>query len=145
MNAKHVQGCQPCIHISLILLAVSEAEFLTNYKKNPKNLRSEHDYCKNAKRRYKLHPDHHYAISGHKYLAYEECLPGCVVKKNYTKTIQTALAHSGKKEVLLTNDAKCVAYDNKMENLNQCSNSSKAIGNIYNSLVEGMLSVLRRK
>ena len=109
-----------------------------NYEKNPKNLRSQPDYCKRAQRRYKLHPDHYNAISIFKYLAYKQCLPGCVVKKKYTETIETVLAASGIKKVLLTNETKCVAYDNKIAAITPCSDSLKAFGNIYNSPEEGM-------
>ena len=108
-----------------------------NYEKNPKNLRSKHDYCKKAQR-YKLHPDHHNAIPRFKYLAYEQCLPGCIVRKNYTEKIRTQLAYNGKRDVPLTSETECVAYDNNMENLTSCSSSLKALGNFYSPPEEGM-------
>ncbi|XP_028401245.1 uncharacterized protein LOC114524285 isoform X1 [Dendronephthya gigantea] len=63
---------------------VSESYYRKNYKKNPKNLQSSSDYCNKAQRRYKLPRDHYFTPPKFKYVGYEQCLPGCVVKKNVT-------------------------------------------------------------
>ncbi|XP_028401246.1 uncharacterized protein LOC114524285 isoform X2 [Dendronephthya gigantea] len=65
-------------------LTVSESYYRKNYKKNPKNLQSSSDYCNKAQRRYKLPRDHYFTPPKFKYVGYEQCLPGCVVKKNVT-------------------------------------------------------------
>ena len=91
---------------------MSKEYYLQNYKKNPMNLRGQPDYCHKAKRRYKLHPDHYHALPNFKYLAYEQCLPGCVVKKNHTVSHAVEFGDElPKKNILLTNDTKCEAYD----------------------------------
>ena len=120
---------------------MSEEYFLKNYKNNPKNLRSQPNYCNKAQRRYKLHPNDYYAIPKFKYLAYKQCLPGCVVKNRSEDTIATALAHKSTENVRLTNDIQCKAFDNGMTNLTPCSDKLKASGsfveNTKNSFDQG--------
>ncbi|XP_028416382.1 uncharacterized protein LOC114540391 [Dendronephthya gigantea] len=89
---------------------VSERYFLMNYHKNPNNLRREPDHCKKARRRYKLHDDHYNVLPSFKYLAYKQCLPGCVVEESQQRTIRTKLCDSSLRKIYVEDDLKCGAY-----------------------------------
>ena len=85
-------------------------DFKTKSKDNPPNLLRQFNYCNSPQPRYKLHPDHLVAFPEFKYLAFKQCLPGCVVESNKTSNLRTEL-QSGTKNILLTDDVSCVAYD----------------------------------
>ena len=120
---------------------MSKKYYLLNYEKNPTNLRGQPDHCKKARRRYKLHPHHCNAFPDFKYLAYEQCLPGCVVNKNNAFNRTVTLVAGDRKSILLTNDTKCEAYDNKVTNSTRYCNkllkaslkSAENTGNSHNT------------
>ena len=91
-------------------LTVSEVKFSVSYSSNPVNLGRVCNVCKSPQRRYILTPGYDKAPPQSKYLAYQQCLPGCVVveKKPYNKTITLI---NGQKIIKLTNDISCKAYD----------------------------------
>ena len=110
---------------------MSENYYLQNYKNNSKNLRSGPNYCKKAQKRYKLHPNHYRVLPTFKYLAYEQCLPGCVVKKNYTSHRKVTMGDGSTEDISLTSDTKCEAYDTKETNCTQYSHKlPKESGNL---------------
>ncbi|CAB4028242.1 Hypothetical predicted protein, partial [Paramuricea clavata] len=90
---------------------VSEAYFKANFSKNPVNLMRVCNVCNSTQPRYQLHPDHSNANPQSKYLAYRQCLPGCVVVQNNTSYKQTSMTSDKVDNVLLTNDILCEAYD----------------------------------
>ena len=92
-------------------LAVSEADYKANCTKNPVNLIRVCNVCDSAQPRYKLHPNHFDAVVAFKYLAYQQCLPGCVVVKNETSNKQTSFMSGRSVSVPLTSDILCKAYD----------------------------------
>ncbi|CAB4032867.1 Hypothetical predicted protein, partial [Paramuricea clavata] len=90
---------------------VSAAYFKAKYSKNTVNLIRVCNVCNNAQPRYKLHPKHFNVDLQYKYLAYQQCLPGCVVVKNETSNKQTSMLSGSSVNVPLTNDISCKAYD----------------------------------
>ena len=90
---------------------VSEHDFKKKYKKNPPNLLRKRNYCNSPELRYKLHPYHLQVSPKFIYLAYEQCLPGCIAISNETFTKLTFITNSKSLNVSLTNDTSCVAYD----------------------------------
>ena len=101
-----------------------EDDFKNKSKNNPPNLLRQCNYCNISQPRYKLHPNHQAAFPDHKYLAYKQCLPGCVVisRKAFNKTTIVPNKKPHNVIVLLTNDTLCVAYDVPSSN-NLISNS----------------------
>jgi hypothetical protein len=89
---------------------VSEANFSASYSSNPVNLVRVCDVCQSPQRRYILTPDHAKVPPQSKYLAYQQCLPGCAVvnKETSYKTIELL---NGQESIELTNDISCKAYD----------------------------------
>ena len=92
-------------------LEVSIIDFNYKYKKNPPNLLKKCNYCNSPQPRYKLHPDHQEAFPEFKYLAYKQCLPGCVVTSSKPFNMSTSMQNENSLNVPLTNDTSCVAYD----------------------------------
>ena len=91
---------------------MSEVYFKAKFSKNPVNLMRVCNVCNSTQPRYQLHPDHSNANPQSKYLAYRQCLPGCVVVQNNTSYEQTSVTFNSKvNKVLLTNDILCQAYD----------------------------------
>ncbi|CAB4018513.1 Hypothetical predicted protein, partial [Paramuricea clavata] len=90
---------------------VSEAYFKAKFSKNPVNLIRLCNVCNITQPRYKLHPKHFNVVLPYKYLAYQQCLPGCVVVKNETSNKQTSMLSGSSVGVPLTNDILCKAYD----------------------------------
>ena len=97
--------------VCMNFLAVSEADYKANCTKNPVNLIRVCNVCDSAQSRYKLHPIHLNVEPALKYLAYRQCLPGCVVVKNETSIKQTSLIAGRSVSVPLTSDILCKAYD----------------------------------
>jgi hypothetical protein len=90
---------------------VTEAYFNANYTKNPVNLIRVCNVCDSAQPRFKLNPDHVKATPPFKYLAYQQCLPGCIVLKNNQSDKTTMMTSNKQKNFPLTNDILCKAYD----------------------------------
>ncbi|CAB4035187.1 Hypothetical predicted protein, partial [Paramuricea clavata] len=90
---------------------VSEAYFKTKFSNNPVNLIRVCTVCSSAQPRYKLHPKHSKVVSLFRYLAYRQCLPGCVVVTNETSNKETTMISNEVDSVPLTNDILCKAYD----------------------------------
>ncbi|CAB4023523.1 Hypothetical predicted protein [Paramuricea clavata] len=90
---------------------VSEAYFKAKFSKNPVNLIRLCNVCNSAQPRYKLHPKHFNVVLPYKYLAYQQCLPGCVVVRNETSNKQTSMVFGSPVNIPLTNDISCKAYD----------------------------------
>ena len=90
---------------------MTEAYFNANYTNNPVNLMRVCNVCDSAQPRYKLIPYHATAISTFKYREYQQCLPGCVVVKNSTSKVEITEISNAMKNVTLTNDISCKAYD----------------------------------
>ena len=90
---------------------MSEANYKATYTKNLVNLIRVCNVCNSAQPRYKLHPNHFDAVVAFKYLAYQQCLPGCVVVKKETSNKQTSLISGSADSVPLTSDILCKAYD----------------------------------
>ena len=66
--------------------------------------------CNSTQPRYKLHPKHVKTTPPFKYLAYQQCLPGCVVAENRTSEVKITLTYVVK-SLNVTNDISCKAYD----------------------------------
>ena len=90
---------------------MSEDYFKKKYTKNPSNLFRKCNYCSRSQPRYRLHPDHQVAYPKFKYLAYKQCLPGCIVILSKPFNKSTFMTFDKSLNVLLTNDTSCVAYD----------------------------------
>ena len=88
-----------------------EVAFRNKHKKNPPNLVKGTNYCNSPQPRYKLHPDHEEAFPEFKYLAYEQCLPGCVVISWEPFNKSTSMQNKNLLNVPLRNDTSCEAYD----------------------------------
>ena len=80
--------------------------------------------CSNAQPRYKLHPKHINAVLQFKYLAYQQCLPGCVVVNQKLSDNETTLLYDNSFIVPLTNDILCKAYDGNRKDPQKLRNSS---------------------
>ncbi|XP_028405307.1 uncharacterized protein LOC114527811 [Dendronephthya gigantea] len=89
---------------------VSEEYFLQKYKVNPMNLLNQCDYCNTTRERFKRLPGRFLK----KYLPYEQCLPGCVVKEKKTKSVELETGSGETENFLLTSDTKCEAFDNRV-------------------------------
>ncbi|CAB4003601.1 Hypothetical predicted protein, partial [Paramuricea clavata] len=88
-----------------------EVYFSANYSNNPVNLLRLCDACNSPQPRYKLIHGHEKAYSQFKYVAYQQCLPGCVVKSKKTCNVTITLTSNEEKIVNLENDTSCKAYD----------------------------------
>ena len=126
---------------------MSEAYFKAKYSKNPVNLIRVCNVCNNTQTRYKLHPKHDNVVLPYKYLAYQQCLPGCVVVKNETFNKQTSMLSGSLDNVSLTNDISCKAYDGTKtqqegKNHPQKLKSSSSEGPVGNSSDQGKKSRL---
>jgi hypothetical protein len=89
---------------------LSEASFRASYSSNPVNLVRVCNVCKIPQRRYILTRGHAEVPPQSKYLAYQQCLPGCVVVKKETSYKTIALLN-GQKFIKVTNDVSYKAYD----------------------------------
>ena len=89
--------------------SVTKAEKV-NLSRNPANLLDRCDFCDNPHPRfykYNKKPDAH---PKDKYLAYNECLPGCIGSPNVTKkTIH--LVPGSTEQINITNYLSCKPYD----------------------------------
>ena len=92
-------------------LAVPEGYFKEKYGNNPSNLLSQCDYCKSSQPRYKLYEKHSEVYPQFKYLAYKQCLPGCVVKSKQSFNAKVTKTSGADVNVSLTRDTSCEAYD----------------------------------
>ena len=97
--------------ICVDFFAVSEDYFNAEYSKNPSNLLSQCDYCKSAQPRYKLYEKHSNVYPQFKYLAYKQCLPGCVVKSNTPFDTKVTETNNHETTISLRSDTLCEAYD----------------------------------
>ncbi|CAB4013038.1 Hypothetical predicted protein [Paramuricea clavata] len=89
---------------------VPEVYFNAKYTKNPVNLMRVCDVCNSTQPRYSLAPEHENAVPQCKYLAYQQCLPGCVVVKHSRSEVVITYTYAGK-FLNVTNDISCKAYD----------------------------------
>ena len=126
---------------------MSEAYFKAKFSKNPVNLIRVCNVCNSTQPRYKLHPNHINVVLQYKYLAYQQCLPGCVVVKNKTSNKQTSMLFGSPVSVPLTNDILCKAYDGAKtqqqgKNHPQKLKSSSSEGPVGNSSDQGKKSRL---
>ena len=124
---------------------MSAAYFKDNYTKNPVNLIRLCNVCNSTQPRYKLHPNHINVVLQYKYLAYQQCLPGCVVVKNETFNKQAGMLFGRFVNVSLTNDILCKAYDGAKtqqqgKNNTQKLKSSSSEGPVGNSSDQGKKS-----
>ncbi len=119
--------------------AVSEDYFNAEYSNNPSNLLSQCDYCKSSQPRYKLYEKHSVVYPQFKYLAYKQCLPGCVVKSNLPFDTKVTETNNHETTISLRSDTLCEAYDLPTHALVQ-GKSSESIGNSSNSQGKKWLS-----
>ena len=115
---------------------MSEDYFKNKSRKNPPNLLKKCNYSDSPQPRYKLHPDHEEAFPEFKYLAYKQCLPGCIVINPVPFNLSTNLSNKVTKnvQILLTNDTSCVAYDKPpLENSSSNSHTYSASKPFSNS------------
>ena len=106
-----------------IFLAVTEVYFNASYVNNPVNLVRQCSVCNSPQPRYNLIHEHVKALPQFKYLAYQQCLPGCVVvEKNASIKKVKFTSDDGVKIVNFTNDISCKAYDGRNPETQQTQN-----------------------
>ena len=117
----------------MIFSVVLKKEFERKSKNNPLNLFRQCNYCNSPQPRYKLHPYHSVAFPEYKYLAFYQCLPGCVnlhkvdEKKTYFTNNKGRIVH-----VNVTNDTSCLAFDpSPANNVSKPTNVKRKILNFY--------------
>ncbi|CAB4019963.1 Hypothetical predicted protein [Paramuricea clavata] len=95
-----------------VFLATTEVYFNASYANNPVNLIRQCNVCNSPQPRYNLIHEHVEALPQYKYLAYEQCLPGCVVVEK-DATLKNIQFTSGDGLKIVTNDISCKAYDGR--------------------------------